>query len=141
MDSQPPMDMSSSGMGMPAQQGKGMMSMAGGVLILVSGILGLLMWVFFTLLVVGGTSAILPIPGFPAGMAGSLATFLLVCGLIGLVFSIIAIVGGVMGIRRKMWGLSLVGGIFGLLAIGYLLGSLLGLIGLILVAVSKKDFQ
>ena len=50
-------------------------------------------------------------------------------------------IGGIMGVQRKMWGLALVGGIFALLSMGpVFISSLLGLIGLILVAVSRQDF-
>jgi hypothetical protein len=42
---------------------------------------------------------------------------------------------------RKMWGLALVGGIFGLLGVGFILGSVLGIVGLILTAISRKDFH
>lgn len=119
---------------MPAQQEKGMMSIAGGALILVSGILGIIWW---GLIIAAGAATFSFMPMFGA----ELANIVFVCGAIGVIFSLIAILGGVMGIMRKMWGISLVGGIFGLLAIGYFLGSLLALVGIILIAISKKDFQ
>ena len=111
-----------------------MLPVAGGALILVSGILGLVWWGLF---IAAGTAASNTIPFFGAGFAN----IILVCGAIGIIFSLIAVLGGVMGVMRKMWGLALVGGIFGLLSIGYFLGSILGLVGLILVAISKKDFN
>jgi hypothetical protein len=64
-----------------------------------------------------------------------------VCGAIFLIFSLIALMGAIMAITGKSWGLAIVGGIFGLLCIGFVgTGSLFGLIGLILIAISKDEF-
>jgi hypothetical protein len=64
-----------------------------------------------------------------------------VCGAIFLIFSLIALMGAIMAITGKSWGLAIVGGIFGLLCIGFLgTGSLFGLIGLIIIAISKDEF-
>jgi hypothetical protein len=43
-------------------------------------------------------------------------------------------------LQRKHFALAIVGGIFGILGIGFLLGSLLALIGLILIVVGRKEF-
>jgi uncharacterized membrane protein len=45
-------------------------------------------------------------------------------------------------VKRKAWGLAIVGGILGIFTIGPLfLGSIISIVGLILVAISRKDFQ
>ena len=73
------------------------------------------------------------IPGFE--------TILLVCGLIGITFSAFALLGGIMAIQRKMWGLALVGSILGLFIIGpVFISSLLSLIALILIAITHREF-
>lgn len=133
MDAPDPMQMPPPGMGMAPPQEKSMLPVAGGALILVSGILGIVWWAPF--LYAGAAVSSIPMLG------SAFAGIILVCGAIGIIFSILAILGGVMGIQRKMWPLAIVGGVFGLLAIGWFLGSILGLVGLILVAVSRKDFQ
>jgi hypothetical protein len=71
-----------------------------------------------------------------------LQSFLTTCGIIGAVLSIFTLAGGIVTIKRKAWGLAVIGGVLGLFTIGpMLLGSVLSLIGLILVAISRKDFQ
>lgn len=103
---------------------------AGGVLLIVAGILGAIGGVVTMMF----SSALFFFPG--------LETLLLVCGLLQIIFGAFALIGGVMGIQRKMWGLALVGGILGIFAIGpYALASILSLIGLILIAVSKQEFS
>ena len=128
--------MESSGTTQPAPT-KSALPTAAGVLLILAGILGLAFW---GLVVVGGaastTAQIESIPGFTEAMAG----MLIVCGVIGIIFSLIALLGGIMAVQRKNWAYALIGGILGLFTIGFFLGSILALIGLILVAVSKKDF-
>ena len=65
---------------------------------------------------------------------------LLICGGVGIVFSIIALVGGVFALQRKMWALALVGSILGLLTVGFVAGSVMSLIALILLVVSHEEF-
>jgi hypothetical protein len=119
---------------------KGMLSVVGGVLILISGIMGLIIGGLF--LAINTTDfGGLGIPNV-GDVEGTLHNILLVCGAIFLIFGLVAVVGGFFGIMRKHFGLVILGGVLGLLAIGpYGLGSLLALVGLILVAVGKKDFD
>jgi len=69
--------------------------------------------------------------GISLGATGVLA----VCGGILMVVGIIALLGGIFAIQRKHFGLAVLGGI---LSLGGFF--ILGLIGLILVAVSKDEF-
>jgi len=108
-----------------------MLPVAGGALTLVSGILAIIQGG----LVASGAGF------FGVGLIPGLSEALVICGSIFIIFGLIAVLGGVMGVMRKMWGLCLVGGIFGLLGIGFGLGSILGLVGLILTAISRKDFR
>lgn len=55
------------------------------------------------------------------------------CGAVVLVLGIIAILGGIFAIQRKNFAIALIGGIF-------TVPSILGLVGLILLAVSKDEF-
>ena len=105
---------------------------AGGALLLIAGILGIIQWGW--VIAVGSS-----VMGFdPTG--GALAGIILICGAIGIIFSLIALLGGVFAIQRKMWGLGIAGGVLGLLSFGFVLGSVLALVGLILVAISHKEF-
>jgi len=65
-----------------------------------------------------------------------------VCGIIVIILSLVVVLGGVLGLLRKSWGLAIVGGVLGLFVIGpFMLGSIFALIGLILVGVSKKEYE
>src|SRR3990172_693959 len=111
--------------GVQAPPQKTAMPIAGGGLLIAAGILGLINWVYSILFLSSFASFI---PGFE--------TILLVCGLIGITFSAFALLGGIMAIQRKMWGLALVGSILGLFIIGpVFISSLLSLIALILIAI------
>ena len=63
------------------------------------------------------------------------------CGFVDLAFGVVATVGGVFALTRRHFGLAVTGGVFAILGLGLLIGSLLGLIGLILVLVSRRDFS
>ena len=78
------------------------------------------------------------IPGFGAEVSGLLYT----CAIIEIVFGVFALVGATMCFSGRSWGLALVGSIFCRLSIGLVfLGSLCGLIALILIAVSRDEFE
>lgn len=100
---------------------------AGGALILLAGVLELLY---------GGLIA----------AAGAAATptsdvVLITIGIVILIFGLVAIAGGASAIRRRSWGLAIAGGVLALLAVGPLfLGSIFGIIGLILVGISRDEF-
>ncbi|HKZ48606.1 MAG TPA: hypothetical protein VJ397_07460 [Thermoplasmata archaeon] len=106
---------------------------AGGALLLIAGILGLLN-IVITFAIAGSMLA------FMAVIPGAAAIIAVCLGIIAL-FSIFALVGGIVALRRRMWGLALVGGILGLFSIGPLfISSILSLVGLILIAISKEEF-
>ncbi len=106
---------------------------AAGVLLIIAGALGFVGLAL--LLFVGGFFSFLPFAG------GILGTLFLICGIVVSVFSAFALVGGIMAIRRRMWGLALTGSILGLFALGPLgIASILSLIALILVVISHDEF-
>lgn len=65
------------------------------------------------------------------------------CGIIMVILGLITVLGGVFGVLRKHFGLAVLGGVIGLLLVAtpYALGSILSLIGLVLIIVGKKDFD
>jgi predicted RNA-binding Zn-ribbon protein involved in translation (DUF1610 family) len=62
---------------------------------------------------------------------------MLACGLILVILAVIGVVGGIFAIQRKKFSLAVVGGVFSLMG-GYFI---VPLIGLILVAVSRDEFD
>ena len=123
----------------PVEKKKTALPVIGGALILIAGILGL---------VVGGVMLAIDADDLDqwgidvVGVTDIVEDILTACGAILVVLSLITALGGVFGIMRKHWGIAVVGGVLGLFVIGpFGLGSVLALIGLILVAVSRKEFE
>lgn len=104
------------------QKTESAMPVAGGVLILLAS-LGYL--IGGGLVAAGSTVALIPSFG--------VAAWGIVCGLIMIVLGVISFLGGVYAMGRKNFNFAIIGGIF-------VIPSILGLIGLILVAVSKDEF-
>ena len=120
-----------------------------GIFLIIAGLLGILIW---SMALAFDPSTIDPLMlqnALPADspisleqLQSMLQSILLTCGIIGCILSIFTLVGGIVAVKRKAWGLSIVGGILGLFTIGpFFLGSIMALIGLILVVISRKEFQ
>ncbi len=123
----------------PPPKPRSVIPILGGIFLLLAGIDGMATWAFVAF--VGAA-----ISGFGASFLGGI---IMACGAIEIIFSIICLLGGIMAIMRRMWALALIGGILGLLtggSVALLMGvlfpeaSVLALIGLILVAISHKEF-
>ncbi|MCU0850687.1 MAG: hypothetical protein MUC80_05345 [Candidatus Thermoplasmatota archaeon] len=111
-----------------------------GIFLIIAGLLGLLTWASALALDISMIQNVLP-PESPI-TAEQLQSFLTTCGIIGAILSIFTLAGGIVAMRRKAWGLAVIGGILGLFTIGpMLLGSILSLIGLIILIISRSDFQ
>jgi len=97
----------------------------GGVLIFFAGVLGILFGLF-TLGAISGYG----LPGPQTCCAG-----------LTVLFGFVAIAGGLSAMGRGSAAFAIVGGVFGILAVGFFIGALLSLIGLILVAISYNEFR
>jgi hypothetical protein len=128
---------------------KNSMPIIAGILLIISGILSVLMWIGLASMDVSLIGSII-LPEFESISSeyGSIAfseesikDLFIICGSIGFFISIFTILGGIMSIKRQMWGIAIAGGILGLFSIGPLFSSsALSLIGLIIVIVSKNEF-
>jgi hypothetical protein len=123
----------------PVEKKKTVLPVIGGAMLIVAGIMGLF---------AGGVLLAIDLDDLDqygvdvAGVGDVLEDILTVCGAIIIILSLIVVLGGFFGVTRKHWGIAVVGGVLGLFIIGpMLLGSLLALIGLILIAVSRKEFE
>jgi len=96
----------------------------GGVLILIAGLIELAGGA----ILIGGSTFFISLDFGGAALA--------ICGIVIAVIGVIALLGGVFAIQRKHFGLAILGGIVGLG--GWFIP---GLIGLILVALSKDEFK
>ena len=121
-----------------------------GILLLIAGGFSLIMWLSLAAIDVSFIETfIMPELGSMAPeydsivlSAESIKELFVVCGTVGFFLSVFAILGGIMSVRRQLWGLVLAGGILGLFTIGpVFISSILSLIAIILVAISRKEFQ
>ena len=99
----------------------------GGVLILLAGIGDIIAGIWFATVGTIFAGTLEGIPFWPA------STMLQTCGIIWIILGLIAIIGGIFAIKREKFGLAIIGGVLTIY-------TLLGLIGLILVAISKDEF-
>ncbi len=121
---------------MSERKNNGSMSTAAGILLIIAGIMALITWVVagFLLGTVGLGLSMVP------GAEGA-ATILIVCGVIGVILSILTLLGGISALQKKSWKFALAASIIGLFTIGfYFISSILSLIALILIAISKQEF-
>ncbi|UCE45249.1 MAG: hypothetical protein JSU93_07770 [Methanobacteriota archaeon] len=123
----------------PVEKKKTAIPVIGGVLIIIAGFMGLAMGGILIAIDVDELDTV----GLDvAGVTDMVDDIMTACGIIAIIVSIIVLLGGFFGVMRKHWGIAVVGGVLGLFVIGpFLLGSILSLIGLILVAVSRKEFE
>lgn len=111
---------------------------AGGVLVIIAGILALANGAFYLAFTSSNLTGIsLP----PEITLEDIESILRICGVVEVIFGIVAILGGIFAVQRKHFGLAILGSVMGMLGFGFTLGGLLGLIGLILVAISRKEFE
>ncbi len=106
---------------------KGILPVVGGVLVIIAGLVELASG---GILISGGEF----LGGFDLGTG--VHNILTVCGVIWIVLGIVALLGGIFAIQRKHFGLAILGAILGLG--GYFI---FALIGIILIAVGREDFD
>jgi len=113
----------------------------GGVLIILAGVLSLAMSVMMVVIDPADLEAWGYDPSASYDMSLSdLEEALGVCGAIGLVLALVAILGGTFAVMRKSFAFAIIGGICAIIGFGFVVGSVLGLVGLILVALSRSEF-
>jgi hypothetical protein len=104
------------------------MPMVAGILDIVSGSLGIILAI--ALIFVGGLMRF--VPDMPPYLAPIFAALSLPFATVG----ILAIIGGIYALRRKIWGLALAGSIA-----AFFPAWILGLPAIVFTALSKKEFE
>ena len=105
-----------------------------GILTIIAGFLGLLIGIGLAVgLGLAGTM-IGMMPGFPGGLLALIAVP-------GIILGIVAIVGGIYAMRRRLWGLALAGAICALLFTLPLLGWILAILAIIFVSLGRSEFE
>jgi len=107
------------------------MSKTAGILDIIAGSLS----VFSTLSLVAGVSVWLSYQTTGAKMEWVLA-LIIVLGIIRLLISVLAIIGGAYALKRRIWGLALAGSIAAVLS-----SLILGVVALIFTITGKKEFN
>jgi hypothetical protein len=77
----------------------------------------------------------------PSITAENIRGLISICGTITAFLSVFPILGGILSFKRKFWGVALGCSILGLSTFIVIIPGIFSLIGLILIAISKKDFQ
>ncbi len=119
----------------PMPQGTGRMARIAGVVLILAGIFGIaaVLWNGLTPMSVANYTSLASDPGTYAINQ--------VCGIIVIFAQAGALLGGIMALQRLNWKLTLVCAILAMLTLGFTFeASFLGMVGFILVVMSRKDF-
>jgi hypothetical protein len=116
-----------------------------GILLIIAGLFALLNWIPFLFMdiqsieeIIQNTQLQQTIPTITAEQA---LDFLQACAIIFIIISIFPLLGGILSIKRKLFGITLACSIIGIFSIGILfLSSVFSLVGLILLIVSRKEY-
>jgi hypothetical protein len=119
--------------------------MIAGVLLIVAGILALISWIQVFMIDVTTLEGLFDITQFqsiyPEITPEQIVGFLNTCAIIGCIVAIFPILGGILSIKRKLLGIAIACSIIGLFSIGMIFtSSILSLIALILLIISRKDY-
>jgi len=122
------------------------MPLIAGILLIISGIIAILFWISIITMDMSTVESLIDVSQLqqinPAITPEQIKEMLTLCGAIGTIIAVFPILGGVLSFKRKLWGMTLVGGILGLLTMGpFFASSILALVGIVLIAISRKEFQ
>ncbi len=79
---------------------------------------------------------------YPTMTSEQVLGFVKTCTIVFLIIAIFPILGGILALKKKMWGIALACSIIGLFSIGILFtSSVISLIAMILLIISRKEFQ
>lgn len=115
----------------------------GGIFLMMAGVLGFISWsnIFYNSEAISMDTLLLQQFGVDVSVE-TFMSFLFVCSLIGIIFSIFAIFGGIYAIKKKFFTVALVCAVFGILTFGPLFSStILSVVGLVLIIISKNEFE
>jgi hypothetical protein len=126
----------------PASAGRAAKLSVAGILILMSGVLGVAQAFLGLTEGIGEDFLRIYEDLVPmAGTTGELVAKYVLLQVGAFIFGAFAILGSLFTFNRSNFGLSVAGGVAGVLAIGLLIGAFFSLVGLMLIATSKKQFM
>jgi len=123
------------------------MPLIAGILLILTGVISICWWIYFNSIIdIIFTEEMMTaaqLQEMPPGITiDQIKQMLATCGIIFCGLSIFPILGGILAIKKKLWGIALTGGILGLFTFGFLVISpVLSLIAIILIYISRKEFK
>ena len=125
---------------------KSSLPIVAGVLLIIASIFALITWIPTLYLDVGTLEDLNYIDQFqqidPSITPEQALGFLTTCAVIGIIVSIFPLLGGILSLKRKVFGIAVACSIIGLFSIGVLFfSSILCLIALILLVISRKEYN
>lgn len=116
-----------------------------GILLIISGVIAILFWGFM-IISIDTTVSMMDLTQlqemYPGVTEGQISELVSMCSIVFIVLAIFPILGGVLSLKKKLWGIVLAGSILGLFTLGPLfISSALTFIALILVVLSKKEYS
>lgn len=115
-----------------------------GILLIFTGFISIIGWILFSNMDVSFLGDLLKQiqETVPSYTIDDLKNFISVCSSIGIVVSIFPILGGILSIKKKLWGISLTSSIFGFVVIiPFIFLIFIPLISMILLIVSRRYFK
>ncbi len=116
-----------------------------GILLILAGILAIINWVpllFLDIETIEGLNYIYRFQQIdPSITPEQVLGFLSICSIIGIIISIFPILGGILSIKRKLFGIALACSLIGIVSLGILFtSSILSIIGAILLIINRKEY-
>jgi len=113
-----------------------------GIILIIAGIMGMLTWIAALSFDMSMIDISMLETQDVTITANQLQSMIQICATIGIVLSVFPLLGGILTIQKKLWGGALACSIIGLFSIGPIfLSSILSLVALILLFISKEQFS
>lgn len=116
------------------------------ILLILAGVISIISWVSILSLDIATIEKFIDISQFqqfnPSITIEEIKGFLTTCSTVGIIIAIFPILGGILSLKKKSWTIAITGSLIGLLTfIPSIFGGVLSFIGLILLILSRKEFQ
>ncbi len=130
----------------PKKSGKYSFPVIAGVLLIIAGTLALISFIQVLLIDTNTIESIIDVAQIQTSdvnlTSAQIKEFMNTCAIIGCIISVFTILGGILSFRKKLWGMALACSIIGLFSLGPMfISSILCLIALIFIVLSKQEFQ
>lgn len=117
-----------------------------GILLIIAGIISIMLWIPVITMDISLIENVVDISQFqqidPSFTVEDIKGFMTTCAIIGMVISVFPILGGILSVKRKLWGIALAGSIIGLtMFVPSIIGGALSLVAMIMLIYSRNEFS